>query len=321
MTRTDPTPPAVEATARPHISVCICTYKRPQLLAQLLGALDVQRTEDRFTYSVVVADNDHGESARPVVGEFAGRASITVSYCVEPRQNIALARNRAVDNASGDFIAFIDDDEEPVADWLLHLHGTVIAYGADGAIGPGVARFVAPPPAWVVRGGFFERPSRPTGAWLHWRETRTGNTLLRRRIFAEQGYRFRAEYGRGGEDSDLFRRLIADGMRIVSCADAKVYRIILPERCRRAYLLKQALGRGYAPYNREPWPVLVSMLAVPVYAVALPASLFCGQHVFMRYLIKECDHLGRLLALVSAPKRAAVAAGHEAQPSDARSIP
>src|SRR4030095_15737806 len=138
MTRTDPTPPAGEATARRHISVCICTYKRPQLLAQLLGALDVQRTEDRFTYSVVVADNDHGESARPVVGEFAGRASITVSYCVEPRQNIALARNRAVDNASGDFIAFIDDDEEPVADWLLHLHGTVIAYGADGAIGPGV---------------------------------------------------------------------------------------------------------------------------------------------------------------------------------------
>jgi succinoglycan biosynthesis protein ExoM len=163
-----------------------------------------------------------------VVGDFAGRASIAVSYCVEPRQNVALARNRAVDNASGDFIAFIDDDEEPFADWLLYLHDALTAYGADGAIGPGVARFVAPPPAWAVRGGFFERPSRPTGALLHWRETRTGNALLRRRIFAEQGYRFRAEYRRGGEDSDLFRRLIADGMRIVACADAKVYRIIRP---------------------------------------------------------------------------------------------
>jgi len=297
MTCTDPVPPVPGATAPPHICVCICTYKRPQLLAQLLGALAAQRTDDRFTYSVVVADNDHSESARPVVAEFVGRARIAVVYCVEPRQNIALARNRAVDNAGGDFIAFIDDDEEPFADWLLQLFDAVTAYGADGAIGPGVARFITPPPAWVMRGGFFERPSRPTGTRLQWRETRTGNTILRTRIFAEQGYRFRAEYGRGGEDCDLFRRLIADGMRIVSCADAKVYRIIFPERCRRAYLLKQALGRGHAPYNRETWPLLVSMLAVPAYAVALPASLLCGQHVFMRYLIKECDHLGRFVAL------------------------
>ena len=36
-----------------------------------------------------------------------------VKYCVEPRQNIALARNKALQNAEGDLIAFIDDDEFP----------------------------------------------------------------------------------------------------------------------------------------------------------------------------------------------------------------
>ena len=29
-------------------------------------------------------------------------------YCVEPRQNIALTRNKAIEHAKGDFIAFID---------------------------------------------------------------------------------------------------------------------------------------------------------------------------------------------------------------------
>jgi hypothetical protein len=41
-----------------------------------------------------------------------------------------------------------------------------------------------------------------------------------------------------------------------------------------------------------------SVVAVPLYSLALPALLLCGQHRFMRYSIKLCDHLGRLLAIV-----------------------
>ena len=36
------------------------------------------------------------------------------------KQNIALARNKAIENAKGDFIAFIDDDEFPLDQWLLN---------------------------------------------------------------------------------------------------------------------------------------------------------------------------------------------------------
>jgi succinoglycan biosynthesis protein ExoM len=55
----------------PHIAVCICTYKRPDLLTRLLTALTMQNTGGRFTYSIVVADNDPGRSAEPVVRRFA----------------------------------------------------------------------------------------------------------------------------------------------------------------------------------------------------------------------------------------------------------
>src|SRR6185436_2437484 len=98
----------------PHISVCICTFRRLPFLRRLLAALAVQETGALFTYSVVVADNDPRQSAKPVVSDWSAAGStMQVSYCLEPRQNIALTRNKALEHANGDFIAFIDDDEWP----------------------------------------------------------------------------------------------------------------------------------------------------------------------------------------------------------------
>jgi succinoglycan biosynthesis protein ExoM len=289
---------AASTAVAQHVSVCICSYKRPGSLRRLLRGINDQVTCERFTYSVVVADNDRQESARAVVVELAATAAIPMSYCVEPRQNIALARNKAVENASGDFVAFIDDDEAPPRDWLIRLLETLKVYRADGVLGPVVPRFDTPPPEWIRRGNIFDRPSLATGTWLRWKQTRTGNVLLRRDMFDDEDNRFQSHYGGGGEDVDFFRRMIAKGRRFVWCAEAGVEEFIPAERCRRTYVLTRALLRGRAPHNRT-WPALVSLVAIPVYAIALPVLLVCGQHVFMRYLIRECDHLGRLLALVA----------------------
>src|SRR6266478_7010650 len=119
-----------------HIAVCICTYKRPDYLKRLLRELADQETGGLFTYSIVVADNDQSESARAVVSDFASSSSIQIKYCAEPRQNIALARNKAIENASGDFIACIDDDEFPQQDWLLNMFKACAQYGVAGVLGP-----------------------------------------------------------------------------------------------------------------------------------------------------------------------------------------
>lgn len=282
---------------RKHISVCICTYQRPTMLAQLLRQLCLQQTGELFTYSIVVADNDRQETARPVVQEFSSTAPIPVRYCVEPEQNIAKVRNQSVTNAFGDFVAFIDDDEEPTAEWLLHLFREIESSGADGVLGPVLPRFLTPPPEWIIRGNIFLRHSLPTGTWLRWDQTRSGNTLLRRSIFEDPSNHFRPEYGRGGEDVDFFRRMISKGMRFRWCAEAVAYEVVPPERWRRSYLLRRALLRGRAPYNQG-WPVLKSLIAVPIYTLGLPFFLLAGQHVLMRYLIKECDHLGRIFTFL-----------------------
>ena len=54
-----------------RVCVCICTYKRPELLKHLLSELANQETAGFFTYSIVVVDSDYLESAKQVVTEFA----------------------------------------------------------------------------------------------------------------------------------------------------------------------------------------------------------------------------------------------------------
>src|SRR5688572_6221434 len=120
----------------PHISVCICTFRRPALLLRLLQELSLQETAGLFSYSVVVSDNDAAQSAKELVLQFSASSPLKVVYCAESEQNIALARNAALANANGEYIAFIDDDEYPARDWLLTLLKTCDKYGAEGALGP-----------------------------------------------------------------------------------------------------------------------------------------------------------------------------------------
>ncbi len=293
-------PPDVRTCEPKHISVCICTYKRPHLLKRLLSELRVQDTGGLFTYSIVIADNDELQSAEAVTLDFAAESHIETRYCVEPRQNIALARNKAVENARGDFLAFIDDDEFPGKRWLLTLFKACNDYDADGVLGPVRPYFDKDPPKWVVKGKFYERPTYRTGLVIDWRKGRTGNVLLRRRIFAPGGQAFRPSF-LTGEDQDFFRRMIEKGHSFIWCNEAVAYEVVPPIRWKRTFLLRRALLRGAASVVHPafgPRQIAKSVIAVPVYAAALPFALVLGHHRFMTLLVKLTDHLGKLLSLL-----------------------
>jgi succinoglycan biosynthesis protein ExoM len=284
----------------PHISVCICTYKRTQLLRLLLHKLFEQRTDGLFTYSLVIADNDAQASGRDVVAEFQSRAGLPITYSVEPEQNIAMARNKALANATGDYVAFIDDDEVPLEDWLLRLFETCQTHKADGVLGPVRPYFAVNPPEWAVRAGFFDRPNSrdyQSGSVLHWNQTGTGNALIRRGVFDELDFSFRAEFGSGGEDVDFFHRAMDLGNVFVWCAEAVAYELIPIERTRVSFQLRRALLRGQGSVSSRPSGILKPIVACGLYTLLLPLCLLMGRHVFLKYLVKTCDHLGRVLGL------------------------
>ena len=288
------------SNASQHITVCICTYKRPELLRRLFDGIGAQETSGLFTFSILVVDNDHSESAKRVVAEFIAASPISAIYCVEPRQSIALARNKAIENAKGDFVAFIDDDEFPTDRWLLTLFEVCAQYNVDGVLGPVKPHFDEEPPRWIVKGKFYERETYPTGFVIDWRKGRTGNVLLRRRVFAGWAQPFNPEF-RTGEDQHFFLDAIEKGHVFIWCNEAVAYEVVPPVRWKRAFMLRRALLRGSMEPKAPTFglrSVAKSLLAVPLYVLALPFALMAGQDKFMGLLVRLCDHLGKLLAVV-----------------------
>lgn len=280
-----------------HISVCVCSYKRPRLLKRLLVELERQNTAGLFTYSVVVADNDELESARAVVAEFAV-ASVAVTYCVEPRRGIALARNMAISQATGDYLALIDDDEFPSEDWLLILVRTLELYQVDGVLGPVRCHFDDEPPRWLVKSQLYRRFVHPTGAIVRWMDARTGNVLLKRNVLQGVSQPFKPEF-RALEDQDFFRRMIEKGHRFVWSSEAVVDESVPPVRWKMRYMLRKALLFGAAEPLQPDFgatKIAKSIFAVAAYMVLLPLALISGYPRFVSLLVKLFHHLGKLLA-------------------------
>lgn len=283
-----------------HISVCICTFKRLPLLKRLLEALAEQETDGLFTFSIVVADNDGARSAEVLVIEFAAKTSIEVAYCVQPEQNIALTRNKAIENVTGSYIAFIDDDEFPIKRWLVTLFTALSEYKVDGVLGPVKRHFDQPPPKWVIKGDFYERATYVTGLVIDWRKGRTGNVLFKRELFAGDARPFRPEF-RQGEDQDFFYRMIEKGHRFIWCNEAIAYEVVPPIRWKRRFMLRRALLRGAMEPQTPGFgarSILISLAAVPIYLTVLPFVAIAGHHKFMTTLVSLCDHLGKLLAVL-----------------------
>jgi len=284
----------------PHISVCVCTYKRPHLLERLLKELVRQDAGGMFTYSIVVADNDEAKSAEATVEEFRLSSEIQITYCVESRRNIALARNKVVSNAEGDYIAFIDDDEFPAPLWLQTLFKNCNDYKVDGVLGPVKRHFDQMPPVWFKKSSIYDRPVNPTGQSVDWEDARTGNVLMRRRIIAGEVDPFRPEF-RAGEDQDFFRRKTEEGFSFIWSADAVVFETIPPARWKRSYILRKAALQGATAAlqpNCGPVNIVKSIIAVPLYLLIAPITLLLGQHLFMALMVKICDHAGKLLMLM-----------------------
>jgi len=284
------------------ISICVCTFKRTEMLTNLLAALRNQLTENLFTYSIIVVDNDKTRSAEKVVADFKINSLIETTYVVEERQNISLARNRAINHTRGDLIAFIDDDEIPKERWLLTLYKAMKKFQADAVMGPVFPMYRVQPPAWVINGKFHWRPTHKTGTLIDWRMGRTGNLLIKKHLFDSTGIYFDPKFGQGGEDQDLTRRMLKKGFKFIWCNEADVHEIITPSRWNLKSMLKKAIIRGKmsSHYPGSKTLMLIkSSLAVLIYLLALPFLLIIGYHLFVEYLIKMFDHIGRINAILN----------------------
>ncbi|MEO1129349.1 MAG: glycosyltransferase [Planctomycetota bacterium] len=230
------------------MSICIATYQRPEPLTRLLCALhQLEFDGEPPLIDIVVVDNDPAASARDACRSvrMEHRCRWPIAYLTEERRGISYARNAAMAHAAADadFLAFLDDDETPSPRWLAELLHTQERYRADVVGGPVVPRFEQEPPEWVVKGRFFERRRRSTGAFID--RAATNNALVRAAINHADDFWFDERYAlTGGEDTHFFRRLYLAGKRMVWCDEAVVEDWIPPQRVTEKWIIRRQYRIG-----------------------------------------------------------------------------
>ena len=104
----------------PTFSVVVPTYKRPDRLAACLDALAALRyPTDRYEVIVVDDGTRPPESVSEVVATRADR--LRVRLLTQEHAGPAAARNAGAAGATGEFLAFTDDDCRPRSGWLEAL--------------------------------------------------------------------------------------------------------------------------------------------------------------------------------------------------------
>lgn len=228
------------------IAICIITYNRPEGLARLLnslGAISFAKCEKPLL-ELIVVDNDVSGTAMQLCQEMRSGFKWPLNCFIEVKRGISYARNKAIESVSDDagFVAFIDDDEVPEPYWLDELLYVQYKYNADVVTGPVLPYFTGDVSKWIQRGGFFERERHPTGHFISY--ARTGNVLIRSKIFNDLG-RFDERFAlTGGEDTHFFMRVHRAGFKIVWSDAAIVYEWVPESRMNAKWILQRAFRVG-----------------------------------------------------------------------------
>ncbi len=222
----------------PIITVCIATYKRPQMLQNALNSIANLAIPDNYKVITIVVDNDKTGTARDVIEQQAGFHNDTLYYFIEPERGLSSVRNRLLDEAmknNANFIAFIDDDEFVHPDWLINLLQTLTEYKVDIATGPVIGVTGTTPPKQV-------KVKRETGTIPRYVAT---NNVLFKSDLIKNGLKFDPYFNFiGSEDQDFFHRAGEQGFSRIWCAEALVYEIGSPERSTHKYHVYRSYSGG-----------------------------------------------------------------------------
>ncbi|PXX47453.1 glycosyltransferase family 2 protein [Undibacterium pigrum] len=271
-----------------ELSICICTYKRPELLRRLLQAILTQSLHgvpNGPEIEVVVVDNDSLQSASTVLAEMAVSFDGRLKALNLANSNISLARNAAIAAASGQWIVMIDDDEVPIPDWLEQLLKVQKSEQADVVFAPVLPEYSATTPAWIREGGYFDRRRMPTGTKIDHKDARSGNVLIRRSVLlsisaTQTGGEgpFDPAFGTtGGEDTMLFRRLDKLGAVMVWCDEAPANEFIPADRATAKWLLQRSYRTGQLFIRTE--------LAMQEGGKKIAAALMLGARACLQFFL------------------------------------
>jgi GT2 family glycosyltransferase len=233
-------PFASDATG-PRISVVVCSHNGEATIGRCLEAVDRLEYPD---YEVIVVDDGSTDRTAAIAAEF------DVSLIRTENRGLSAARNTGLEAATGEIVAFTDDDAWPDPHWLRYLAHAFASRDCAAIGGPNLA----PGDAGLVESAVANAPGGPVHVLLtdEVAEHIPGcNMAFRRESLLAIGG-FDPCFRIAGDDVDVCWRLQEQGWTIGFSPGA----VVLHSRRRsvRAYLKQQAeYGKAEALLERK-WP-------------------------------------------------------------------
>ena len=226
-------PIIAEAVSGPRISVVVCTRNGRATLSECLEALGRQRYANR---EIIVIDDGSTDDVPLIAKSYP-----FVRYIHQHHAGLSVARNLGAAHATGEIIAFTDDDCVPDADWLIHLARAFDEPHWVAAGGPNLP----PPTTNRIEAIVAQAPGGPAHVLINDQEAEhlPGCNLAIRKSALDAISGFQPQFRTAGDDVDVCWRLRerGGGLRFVPAAFVWHHRRFTV----RAYL-KQQHGYGYA---------------------------------------------------------------------------
>ena len=235
------------------VTIVMCTYNRAALLAQALESL--VHLDGDVSYEIVVVDNASTDNTAAVLAECCDRDfGPSVRGVCERQKGVSYARNRGIEEAQGEWIAFFDDDQIADRKWLEVLYRTAKEQGVR-CVGGRICLMLPSEQieqlSPTVRGYLGATEGmQEAGEYSRKVSPGTGSLLVHRSVFDEVGV-FDPSLREGGEDTDLFRRMREKGIRAWYTPEAVAEHTVPPCRLQPAYLLWTAERNGWHIARRE----------------------------------------------------------------------
>jgi glucosyl-dolichyl phosphate glucuronosyltransferase len=227
-------------------SIIICTYNRSASLIDTLENITRMAVPKGIEWEVLVVDNNSSDDTRRKIEDFIRKGHSNIIYLFEGNQGKAHALNHAISKATGEVLAFTDDDALLDDDWLSLIIDTFNRYNPDCVGGKVVPLWLAERPVWLKDNLLNVLAMLNYGDEMYELDWRTDQMLygvnyaLKKEFFINHGS-FNTELcarGAGNEDHELFQRLRRVHGRAIYHPGIVVRHKVFPERMEKTYFRK-----------------------------------------------------------------------------------